>query len=413
MVSGNLLATRTLALLMLVSGCLVVLMILLPLARSGLPQMPLGTFLLSVTYFSIIGYAFMAAQIPFPDIEAFDASVRLLASHPLERGAFRVGFDSRSRFDLSATETIEQHDPSGQLISRVRQSSIEDARETDVGLFAEVERELGGGRQAISAGMRATYVTTRNSGGMFGNRSTSESTPSGFVAYTFRPVPQWSTVAQVARGFREPSLSDRYFVGIAGRGFIEGNPDLEPETSLQFDVSAQRTGAMTRLGLFAYLYRIEDLIERFRDTDDVFRFRNRREQEIRGIEIEWDLDWGSALAARFTGAYVQGEILDDGSDPDSIPAPSIKGVVYGQPWKRFSWRGAYSYFFRHDHPGPTEVETPSHGVLDASFGYTVRQGFEVRLVLGNILDETYPASADDDSVLAPGRNAVLLLSGTF
>ena len=65
MVSGNLLATRTLALLMLVSGCLVVLMILLPLARSGLPQMPLGTFLLSVTYFSIIGYAFMAAQIPF------------------------------------------------------------------------------------------------------------------------------------------------------------------------------------------------------------------------------------------------------------------------------------------------------------------------------------------------------------
>jgi iron complex outermembrane receptor protein len=347
------------------------------------------------------------------DVDAFDSSVRLLATHPLERGAFRVGFDTRSRFDLSATETVEQYDATGQLIGTLQQTSIEDARETDVGLFAEVERDLGAGRQSISAGLRGTYITTRNSGGLFGSRSTSESTPSGFVAYTVRPVPHWSTVVQVARGFREPALSDRYFAGITGRGFVEGNPDLEPETSLQLDLSAQRTGAMSRIGIFAYLYRIENLIERFRDTDDVFRFRNRGEQEIRGVEVEWDVDWGSALAARFTGTWVRGEILDDGSDPNDIPAPSIKGAVYGQPWERLSWRGAYSYFFRDDHPGSTEAVRPSYGVLDASVGFAVRPGFEVRLVLGNLLDEAYPASADDDTVIAPGRSTVLLLSGTF
>ena len=41
--------------------------------------------------------------------------------------------------------------------------------------------------------------------------------------------------AQVARGFRDPILSDRFYRGPVGRGFIEGNPDLKPETSLQFD----------------------------------------------------------------------------------------------------------------------------------------------------------------------------------
>ena len=46
---------------------------------------------------------------------------------------------------------------------------------------------------------------------------------------------------QVARGFRDPVLSDRYFRGPSGRGFITGNPDLDPETSVQFDVGVRYT----------------------------------------------------------------------------------------------------------------------------------------------------------------------------
>ena len=34
-------------------------------------------------------------------------------------------------------------------------------------------------------------------------------------------------------------LSDRFYRGPVGRGFIEGNPDLKPETSLQFDLTAR------------------------------------------------------------------------------------------------------------------------------------------------------------------------------
>jgi outer membrane receptor protein involved in Fe transport len=77
------------------------------------------------------------------------------------------------------------------------------------------------------------------------------------------------------------------------------------------------------------------------------------------------------------------------------------------------WRAGYSYFFEDDRPGPTEMEMPAYGVLDASVGCRVVEGFETRLVLGNLLDETYPASPETRAVPAPGRSAILVLAGTF
>jgi len=345
------------------------------------------------------------------DITANDASLRMVATRPVNRGAIRMGLDTRSRFNLTATE--KQFDAQGRIVGSQR--TIDDARQTDTGLFVEGERELGSGRQSLSAGLRGTYVTTSNQGGFFGNRSTSDTNLSGFLAYSLRPAPRWSTVFQVARGFREPFLSDRYFAGVTGRGFIVGNPDLDPETSLQFDVSVRRTGGVTSLAIYGYLYRIRDLIVREEEEPDSdnFIFLNGGEEEIKGIEIESDFDLGSAFSARVTASYARGEILDDGSRPDDIPAPSIRASAYGQPLKRLWWRAGYSYFFRDDRPGPTETEMPGYGVLDASIGYRVVQGFETRLILGNILDKTYPASPEDDSVPAPGRSAILVLSGTF
>jgi outer membrane receptor protein involved in Fe transport len=347
------------------------------------------------------------------DVQANDASLRLVATRHVNRGSLRAGVDTRSRFNLEATDGSREFDDQGQIVDSSSQQTIEDARQTDAGLFVEGERELGSGRHSLSAGLRGTYVTTSNKGGTFGDLSTSNTNFSGFFAYTLRPVPKWSTVFQVARGFREPFLSDRYFVGVTGRGFIVGNPDLEPETSLQFDVSLRRTGGVTSLAIYGYLYRIRDLVERYEVAPDVFNFRNRGEQEIRGIEIESDFDWGKAFSARVTANYAVGEILDDGSYPDDIPAPSIRGSAYGQPLKRLWWRAGYSYFFEDDRAGPTETEMPGYGVLDASVGYRFVESFETRLILGNILDETYPASPETRAVHAPGRSAILVLAGTF
>ena len=65
------------------------------------------------------------------------------------------------------------------------------------------------------------------------------------------PFKGLSVTTQLSRGFRDPVLSDRYFRGPSGRGFITGNPDLTPETSLQFDLAVRYAVAATQLAVYA------------------------------------------------------------------------------------------------------------------------------------------------------------------
>jgi hypothetical protein len=60
---GNLRATLTLLVLLAVSTVLVAMIIVWPLMRSGRPPMPAGQFALTLSYFAIIGFAFMLIQI--------------------------------------------------------------------------------------------------------------------------------------------------------------------------------------------------------------------------------------------------------------------------------------------------------------------------------------------------------------
>lgn len=62
---GNIRATVTLFVLLVIAVALVALIIFLPLAWSGLPAMRGRTFLYAMSYFALIGYGFMSIQIPF------------------------------------------------------------------------------------------------------------------------------------------------------------------------------------------------------------------------------------------------------------------------------------------------------------------------------------------------------------
>jgi len=63
--TGNLVATRTLALLALVSLVLVAGLIFTPLWRAGLPEASVGRFAASALYFALIGSGYMMVQVPF------------------------------------------------------------------------------------------------------------------------------------------------------------------------------------------------------------------------------------------------------------------------------------------------------------------------------------------------------------
>jgi outer membrane receptor for ferrienterochelin and colicins len=224
---------------------------------------------------------------------------------------------------------------------------------------------------------------------------------------------EWCVVMQVSRGFRDPLLSDRYFRGPSGRGFITGNPDLQPETSLQLDVATRYTTARSQVGVYLYRYRIDNLIERYQTQTDDFVFRNRGAALLRGFEVETRSELGRGYSIEVGAQVARGHTIDDAVALDDISPVTaflvgrkqVNDGIYALA--RLAWSAA------DNHPGPSEVLAPSATLLDAGTGFQLVPQLQLRLLFRNLLNEHYYASPDARWVAAPGRSFALSASALF
>ncbi|MGH9367092.1 MAG: TonB-dependent receptor [Thermoanaerobaculia bacterium] len=336
------------------------------------------------------------------DVSARDFEARAFAERFLGSTRLELGLHANGRFDLHALDvSLVYSDPNAPDESV--NISIEDARRTDLGVYLAADAAPLPKLQ-VSAGARGDAVSTKNTGGYFGDRSTDKGAFSGFLAVTGGPFGGLSATAQIARGFRDPTLSDRYFRGPSGRGFVTGNPDLEPETSLQLDLALRYAGPWYRLALYGYRYRIDDLIERYEQTPDNFFFRNRGRARLQGVELEAQADLPEGFSLGIAAQLERGETQEDGAPPDDVPPESL--VLQGR--KTFG-RGfaqlRVGAFARGTRPGPTERETPGYAIVDVGGGWNATPWLELQAYLRNLLDQKYLASPDPRGVLAPGISA--------
>jgi len=318
-------------------------------------------------------------------VKARDASLRVSHEHAGERSRVISGIDFVSRFDLRAS------------------GSIQDADKFDTGAYVSWDGRITDVLQ-LAGGARADAIATRNRGGFFGDRETDDFALSGFGAATAGPFGGITATVQVASGYREPVLSDRYFRGVSGRGFVTGNPDLEPERSVQFDAGVRWTHGASRAALFAYHYDIRNLVERYRDGRDFF-FRNRGEAEVRGIEAEVATRLPGALEVQFGGAIARGE-AESGDPLDDIAPPTLHASLRWAAPRASAFVSASAYS-RDDRPGPVEVERAGYVEIDAGTGWRVTRWFEVRVAVRNLTNVQRFGSADEASAFAPGRSVMV------
>jgi outer membrane receptor protein involved in Fe transport len=171
-------------------------------------------------------------EIARADIAATDFQVRAMAETRLGATSVELGLDLNGRRGLEARDIALRYDLDDMLVDEVATLSIASARRTDTGLFVQASRPVGG-ETTVTVGLRVDHVRSVNEGGYFGDRSVTHGAAAGFGAVTFRPTARTTLTAQLSRGFRDPTLSDRFYRGPTGRGFITGNPELNPETSIQ------------------------------------------------------------------------------------------------------------------------------------------------------------------------------------
>ena len=344
------------------------------------------------------------------DTDANDYGVRVEAERPLGPIRMVLGLDLSGRFDLHAVNRSTSFDATGGEIESVSDVAIDEANRNDFGLFAAMNRDWD--RWQLAAGIRFDAIRTNNRGGYFGDISTANTNITGFLALTRDLGAGVDATLQIARGFRDPLLSDRYYRGITGRGFITGNPDLDPETSRQIDFAIRWRRDRLAVAGYAYGYRIDDLIERYRVDGDYF-FRNRGAGEITGLEIEASWIANRKVEFQLGAHWIEGEVVDDRTATDDVPPPGFTAVVRGTPTERIWWMVRGAVYAEDDRPGPSEQARPGYSVLDAGFGWRLSRALEFGIVGRNLLDRSYFSSADEDAVLAPGRSVQLSIRGRF
>jgi iron complex outermembrane receptor protein len=344
------------------------------------------------------------------EVDSDDGSVRAVASRGAFGGRLQLGFETASRFGLEAMAGRFTFNTAGEPTARQFTVAIDDARQVDTGLFATFDRPVAS-KASVSMGLRGDRVETQNEGGFFGDRSTEHSALSGHAAVTVGPFANVTTTLQVSRGFRDPTLSDRYFRGPSGRGFVVGNPDLEPETSLQYDASVLWAVGRGSVGLYGYFYHIDDLVERYRPAND-FLFRNRGEAEIRGIELEAQAPLIAGFALELAAAVARGEALDDDTPLTDIAPPNVSATLRWAGERGFAYlRGAA--FAEDDRPGPAEVARPGFSTMDLGAGWRFFDELELRLTGRNLTDRRYRDGGDEVASLAPGRTFSLGVVGRY
>ncbi len=345
-------------------------------------------------------------RIDISNVSANDGSLRAVGTRPFLGGRLQLGAEAVSRFGLEAVTGRDSFDAAGNPTTRDRSTAVEDAQRIDTGLFAGYDRAAGS-RLLISTGLRGDRVASENTGGFFGDRKTDHSALSGFAALTASLPSNLTASLQVARGFRDPLLSDRYFRGPSGRGFVTGNPDLEPESSLQYDASLRWLVGRGSVAVFGYLYQIDDLIERYREGEDFF-FRNRGEAEIKGVELEAQTPLAAGFSLELAASFSRGEA--EGDPIDDIAASGGFGTLRWAAERGFVYlRGAA--FLEDDRPGPIEDPRPGYTTWEMGAGWHLSRLAELRLVGRNLTDRRFRESADETATLARGRSFTLGLVG--
>ncbi|NQW05682.1 MAG: TonB-dependent receptor [Acidobacteria bacterium] len=347
-----------------------------------------------------------ARSIERSDISASDLSLRAIGEKLLGRAKLEVGADINGRFGLEAHDIAIAFDQAGQQTSSTDNLSTESARRIDLGLFLQTSAALAP-RVHVAGGLRADVVSSKNTGGYFGTVSVSHQAAAGFAALTVGPFEGFSVTGQVSRGFRDPTLSDRFYRGPTARGFITGNPDLDPESSLQFDLGTRYASGRIRLAAYLYHYRITNLVERYSTSTDFFFFRNRGRAQYRGAELEVQIDLGRGLSAKLSGQVARGRALEDGEDAlwlDDVAPRSLAMVIRKQVLTKASVHLRVAAFGADNRPGPSEIPTPGYTVIDVGSGWWVTPHVELRASGRNLLNQAYYASPDSRWVFAPGRS---------
>lgn len=192
------------------------------------------------------------------------------------------------------------------------------------------------GKQLTSNGVTTVY----------GERSLNGRSPKASLAWW--ATPEWLLKASTGHGVRFPNVEELYNGTATGTSVIVSDPNLQPERSTAFELSAEHSGAVHRLRVSLFQDVVKDAILRQSDTTvvpSVTRVSNVDRVRTRGIEFVWMQQDVFVRGFDLEGhlAFTRSIVTANTRDPDSVGAywlrvPTSRGALLASWRPRDLWR---------------------------------------------------------------------------
>ena len=230
----------------------------------------------------------------------------------------------------------------------------------------------------------------------------------------YRPVRNLSLRAGYGMGFRAPTLKEKYYnFDMSGIWIIEGNPNLKPETSHNFNVSAEYTRGRYNLTASAYYNMVTDKLaaaapyyKQEGDKLPYLPYANLDKYSVCGGEVGVQARWACGMSARVTYAYTHEQLPGDkqgnsvGSQyvPARAHALNIRAdydrqlsrhyaLAVGVSGRVLSGTDNLEYRNYYDvTQGMVKVSYPAYTIWKLSVAQRIGKGVKVTTALDNILN---------------------------
>ncbi len=237
-----------------------------------------------------------------------------------------------------------------------------------------------------------------------------EFTPRGYLVYQLND--SVSLKGGYAEAYKAPSphqiIEEYRMVSCGGSCFIPGNPDLQPETSTNYEVGVEVSRPTWQLSAVAFRSEVEDMIVAIRDPRS---WVNLNEVDIQGLELEGAVQM--AYGFSFDGAYTYQDTEENGDEEIAYrPRHKINAGLNWQVVDSTRLRLGVDYFGEQKNSnGDTQ---PDYALYDFSVNSQVTQALALRGGINNLTNVDLSEDDDDDyygNVL--GRSVYVGLSYDF
>jgi len=339
------------------------------------------------------------------EVKGINYGFRVRGSKELSRShTLNFGLDYFGRGDINDSNIEWQYDD-GNITSEIQETSLNDARRSNFGVYIDDRIQI---IPSLSLNIGARFDTVRTSNVFLPDQdriSRGDDSISAYAGTVLEITPQLSLLANVGRSFRFPSVSELFYSGLTGRGTIFGNPDLNPEKSLNLDLGLRYLGENFFASVYGFSNRVSDVIEKYGGDEEEYFYRNLTQARIVGLEGEFYFVLVKDLELFVNFHLMQGREKETDKELNYIPPSRL--TIWGKySYGSFWFEPKVMLVAAKTDPGPLEVAIGGYTVLDSIFGVEIHKNLTLMAVAQNVLNKTYYSSADEQGVLAPGRGLV-------